>query len=114
MGTQLTALVCRAILVALLPSFLFGCATTPPSRFTSDNIAALHQGMSTRDVQALFGPPDSVRNTMCGKDEGRWQCEIWSYKREGERNPYITNAFWFSVRQGTLLNSWDVTRAPGR
>jgi hypothetical protein len=105
MNIQLTALICRAILVASVPSFLFGCATTP-SRFTSENIASVRQGMTTTEVERLFGPADSVRNTLCGKEE-RWQCEIWNYNRRGS---YLTNTFWFSVSDGRLLNSWDVTR----
>lgn len=109
MGIQLPALVCRAILLALLPSFFFGCATLTPSRFTGDNIALLHPGMATREVEKLFGPADSIRNTLCGKEE-KWQCEIWSYDRQDNR--YLKNTFWFSVRrEGRFLDQWDVTRA---
>ena len=103
MGTKLTALVRRAILGALLPSFLFGCATGP---FTSENIALIQPGMTTTEVEKLFGPAHSIRTTMCGKEE-KWQCEIWSYEL---RNSYRKNTFWFSVRDGRRLDQWDVTR----
>jgi hypothetical protein len=105
MNTQLIALIRRAIVAASVLSFLFGCATTP-SRFTSENIASIQHGMTATEVERLFGPADSVRNTLCGKEQ-RWQCEIWSYNRRGT---YLTNTFWFSVSDGRLLNSWDVTR----
>jgi hypothetical protein len=108
MDTQLAALARRLILAALVPSFLFGCATMTPSRFTSENITSLHQGMTTTEVEKLFGPADSIRNTLCGKED-KWQCEIWSYNRQDNR--YLTNTFWFSVTDGRrLLNQWDVTR----
>src|SRR5262245_44592960 len=101
---------CRAILAASALSFLFGCATNPfvPSPFTSEHIATLRLGMTATEVEKRFGPPDSVRNTTCGQ-EVKWQCEIWSYDRPGSR--ILTNTFWFSVRDGRLLSSWDVTRA---
>jgi hypothetical protein len=104
MGTT----VCQTIFAALLPSFFFGCATLQPSRFTSENIALLRQGMTTTEVEKLFGPADSIRNTLCGKEE-KWQCEIWNYDRQG--NSYLQNTFWFSVRHGRLLDQWDVTSA---
>lgn len=102
--------ICQAILAASALSFLFGCATSPstPSPFTRENITALYKGMTTTEVQKLFGPPNSVRHTMCGRQE-RWQCEIWSYDRKGSR--IVTNDFWFSVSNGRLLYTWDVTRA---
>ena len=99
--------VCRVIFAALLPSLLLDCTTLSPSRFTSENIASLRQGMTPTEVEKLFGPPDSVRNTLCGKEE-KWQCEIWSY--DGQES-YLKNTFWFSVRDGRLLDQWDVTRA---
>ena len=98
--------VCRAILATSLSSLFFACAT--PSRFTSENIALLHPGMTTIEVQNLFGPADSIRNTLCGTDK-KWQCEIWSYNGQG--NSYLGSTFWFSVRDGRLLDQWDVTRA---
>ena len=105
MNTQLTASIRQAIVAASVLAILCGCATTP-SRFTSENIASLHPGMTATEVQRLFGPADSVRNTLCGKEQ-KWQCEIWNYNRRGS---YLTNTFWFSVSDGRVLNSWDVTR----
>ena len=103
MGTHSTALVCRAILGALLPAFLFGCAISP---FTSDKVALIHAGMTTDEVEKLFGPADSIRNTVCGKEE-TWHCEIWTYGGDS----YPRSTFWFSVHDGRHLDQWDVTRA---
>jgi len=102
MGT----IVCRAIFAALLPFLLLGCATPQPSRFTGENIAMLRAGMTTAEVEKLFGPPASIRNTLCGKED-KWHCEIWSYDRPD--TDYLKNTFWFSVRDGRLLDQWDVT-----
>jgi hypothetical protein len=102
MGT----IVCRAIFAVLLASFFFGCATLEPSRFTSENIALLHVGMTTTEVEKLFGPADSIRNTVCGREE-KWQCEIWTY----DDGSYRRSTFWFNAGDGRRLDQWDVTRA---
>ena len=100
MNTQLSALILRAILAASLASFLFGCA----SNFTSEKIDALHQGMTGAEVQKLFGPPNQVHNTACGREE-KWACEIWTYRGSH------SSTFWFSTSGGErLLNSWSVER----
>ena len=78
------------------------------SRFTSENIALLHPGMTPTEVEKLFGPADSVRNAVCGTDQ-KWHCEIWTYEQGFS---YRENTLWFSVSDGRrLLDQWDVTRA---
>lgn len=96
-----------ASVLALMAPILIGCEATAPSRFTTENISLLRQGMTVLEVEKLFGSPDSIRRTVCGGDRP-WDCEIWTY---GGRGSYLRNVLWFSVRDGRVLNQWDVTSA---
>ena len=90
--------------------FLFllvaSCSTTP-SRFSTENVMKVHQGMSSDEILALFGTPTSVRALVCGRSPDQWNCTTWTY---GEV-PYERASFTFSGELGSLvLNNFAVKR----
>ena len=80
----------------------------PMSRFTSENVLKVHQGMSSNKILEMFGAPKNVSQAVCGASVGRpWACTTWEY---GDV-PYEWASFTFAGRSGALiLNSFDVHR----
>ena len=78
------------------------------SRFTSENILKVHQGMSSNKILEMFGTPKNVSQLVCGASAGKWwACTTWEY---GEL-PYGWASFTFSGNSGSLiLNNFDVHR----
>ena len=78
------------------------------SRFTSENVLKVHQGMSSNRVLEMFGAPKNVSQSVCGASVGKpWACTTWEY---GEA-PYEWASFTFAGGNGSLiLNSFDVHR----
>jgi hypothetical protein len=74
-------------------------------KFTKENIAKVHQGMSSTAVQELFGEPDKVRVAVCGRPPDQWTCTTWEYSTEYSRDA----SFTFSGESETLrLNNYDI------
>jgi hypothetical protein len=82
---------------------LTGC-TTLSSAFSTENVMKIHQGMSSNEIQAMFGSPKSVRSAVCGASTGKpWNCTTWEYGDfssdratftfSGEHGSYILNDF---------------------
>ena len=80
----------------------------PMSRFTSENVLKVHQGMSSNKILEMFGAPRNVSQAVCGASVGKpWACTTWEY---GDV-PYEWASFTFAGRSGSLiLNSFDVHR----
>jgi len=80
----------------------------PMSRFTSENVLKVHQGMSSKKILEMFGAPKNVSQAVCGASVGKpWACTTWEY---GDV-PYEWASFTFSGGSGSLiLNSFDVHR----
>lgn len=92
--------------LALLVLLLASCSGLP-SRFSTENIMKVHQGMSSDEILALFGTPTSVRASVCGKPPNQWNCTTWEYGVF----PYGRASFTFSGEHGSLtLNNFDVDR----
>ena len=80
----------------------------PMSRFTSENVLKIHQGMGSNKILEMFGAPKNVSQAVCGAFVGKqWACTTWEY---GDV-PYEWASFTFAGRNGALiLNSFDVHR----
>jgi hypothetical protein len=80
----------------------------PMSRFTSENVLKIHQGMSSNKILDMFGAPKNVSQAVCGASVGKpWACTTWEY---GDV-PYEWASFTFSGGSKSLiLNSFDVHR----
>jgi hypothetical protein len=50
------------------------------SRFTSESILKVHQGMSSNKILEMFGAPKNVSQSVCGASVGKpWACTTWEY-----------------------------------
>ena len=89
-----------------------GAAAVPTvnamSRFTTENIMKVHQGMDSNKILEMFGAPKNVSQSVCGASVGKpWTCTTWEY---GEI-PYEWATFTFAGGSGSLtLNNFDVHR----
>jgi hypothetical protein len=93
--------------VCIAIAALTGCSTLP-SAFSTENIMKIHQGMSSDEIQAMFGNPKSIRSDVCGAATGNpWNCTTWEY---GEF-PYDRATFTFSGERGSyVLNNFKIDR----
>lgn len=101
-------------LLALL--FLSGCAKKHPE-FTQPAVLRLEVGMTTDQVQALFGAPDEIRMTTCGQETkgGAWSCLVWTYEMGGDFGLDTNDLFFNAEVSPPRLSSWDFdTIYPGR
>lgn len=117
----------RAIMFKLLTILgvcllLSGCATTqlnsnissaPESynvRYREALTASrtLAFGLSTDQIQALFGQPHTTEGTTCGTDNGKpWPCLNWHYEYLGYLNLKTLNFIFSQGDDGNwTLNSW--------
>jgi hypothetical protein len=81
--------------------------TTLSSRFSTENIMKVHQGMSSEEILTLFGEPKNVSAAVCGRPPDQWTCTTWEY---GEF-PYARASFTFSGEHDSLkLNNFKVDR----
>jgi hypothetical protein len=99
------------VAVLLTPILLTSCETMSPSAlpssFTTENIMKVHPGMSSGEIQRLFGEPKSISSAVCGRPPNQWTCTTWEY---GEF-PYDRASFTFSGDHGSyILNNFDVDR----
>ena len=65
-------------------------------------------GMTSNEIQSIFGNPKNIEVTTCGTETTKpWVCTIWEY---GDW-PYDHARFYFGERSGLLLlNSYKVER----
>ncbi len=104
----------RFVLFAFMVGILSACATlsttsTLPATFSTENIMKIHQGMSSKEVLTMFGPPKSVGQAVCGANVGHaWTCTTWEYGQF----PYDRASFTFEGRSvdSLLLNDFKVDR----
>lgn len=47
--------------------------------FTTENVMKVHRGMSSKEVVKLFGQPDSIDVSVCGRPPDQWTCTTWKY-----------------------------------
>lgn len=98
--------------VNLLSLSLSSCAELPatsalPSTFTTEKIMKVHQGMSSKEILALFGEPKNISASVCGMPPKQWTCTTWEY---GEF-PYGLASFTFSEKPSALrLNNFNIDR----
>ncbi len=75
-----------------------------PSKFSTENIMKLHQGMSSDEILTLFGEPEKIRVAVCGRPPDQWTCTTWDY-------PYDRASFTFNGEDDSLkLNNFNVDR----
>ena len=70
--THLFIVCCISILVS-------SCADSA-GKFTVDKLMTVHQGMSSDEILELFGKPESIDISVCGKDPKQWTCTTWEYR----------------------------------
>ena len=96
---RFSTLIFYGIIFLLLSS----CLST---RFSTENIMKLKTHMSSDEIVKMFGEPEDVRSTICGKTE-KWSCTFWEYGEYGSGRA----SFTFYKREGKLyLNSYDIDR----
>ena len=77
------------------------------SKFSTENIMKLHQGMSSDEVLTLFGEPGNISAAVCGMPPDQWTCTTWGYGKF----PHDRASFTFSGEHGSLkLNNFNVDR----
>ena len=78
------------------------------SRFTTEKIMKVHQGIGSNKILEMFGAPKNVSQSVCGASVGKpWTCTTWEY---GEA-PFEWAVFTFTGGSGSLvLNNFDVHR----
>ena len=76
------------------------------SRFTTENIMKVHQGMGSNEILEMFGAPKNVSQSVCGASVGTpWTCTTWQF---GEF-PYDWASFTFAGDSDSLiLNNFNV------
>jgi hypothetical protein len=76
------------------------------SRFTTENIMRVHQGMGSNEILEMFGPPKNVSQSVCGASVGTpWTCTTWEYGQV----PYDWASFTFAGESDSLiLNNFNV------
>jgi hypothetical protein len=85
---------------------LSSCSTLS-SKFSTENVMKVHQGMGADEILQLFGEPKSIRSAVCGREPNQWICTTWEY---GEF-PHDRASFTFSGELGKyILNNFDVKR----
>ena len=100
------------IFISLMSLLLSSCADLPtssalPSKFSSENIMKLHQGMSSDEVLTLFGEPEKISVAVCGRAPDQWTCTTWGYGKF----PHDRASFTFSGEHDSLkLNNFNVDR----
>lgn len=98
--------------VSLMSLLLSSCADLPsssalPSKFSTENIMKLHQGMSSDEILTLFGEPKKVRVAVCGRPPDQWTCTTWEYGNP----PYDSASFTFNGEHDSLkLNNFNVDK----
>ena len=78
------------------------------SRFTTENIMKVHQGIGSNRILEMFGAPKNVSQSVCGASVGKpWTCTTWEYEDDSLESAVFT----FSGSSGSLvLNTFDVRR----
>ena len=98
--------------LGLIALSLTSCSTLPstttlPSKFSTENIMKVHQGMSSNEILALFGEPENIRVAVCGRPPDQWTCTTWSYGKFSNKRA----SFTFSGEHDSLkLNDFEVDR----
>ena len=99
-------IVSNLLFLGLISLSLASCSTLP-STFSTENIMKIHQGMSSDEILTLFGEPQSISVSVCGRAPNQWTCTTWEY---GEF-PYDSASFTFSGEHDSLkLNDFKVDR----
>ena len=99
-------IVSNLFFLGLISLSLASCSTLP-SRFTTENIMKVYQGMSSDEILTLFGEPKSISVNVCGRAPDQWTCTTWEY---GD-SLYDHASFTFSGEHDSLiLNNFEVDR----
>jgi hypothetical protein len=104
------------IALCLLAFYLSSCAEMmadidnlsklPPS-FTNEHVMAVHPGMTSDQIQKLFGAPKNISQSVCGQGKEKWVCTSWEYGKF----PYDRAQFTFSGNHKNLiLNDFKIDR----
>jgi hypothetical protein len=108
----------RCFVFLVLFILLIGCATTSKKRLKSFNVStvnSLQVGMTTYEIEKLFGPPDSQYLMTFGEDtEESWQGLVYHYYTI--RDPHyetidvrLSNTFVFYANGSSpKLNHWKI------
>lgn len=77
------------------------------SKFSTENIMKVHQGMSSDEILAQFGEPENISVAVCGRSPDQWTCTTWEYGNF----PYERASFTFSGEHDSLkLNNFNINR----
>ena len=99
--------------LSLILLSLVSCSDLPSnfaltSKFSTENIMKVHQGMSSNDILALFGEPEKIRVAVCGRPPDQWTCTTWEYGEFSNKRA----SFTFGGEHDSLkLNNFEVDRA---
>lgn len=85
-----------------------GSSESLPSAFSTENIMKIKQGISSKTIFKIFGPPQDIRQSVCGtKTKKAWNCTTWGYGNF----PYETATFTFSGNHDSyILNDFQIKR----
>jgi len=116
----------RALYVAAFASLAIvldcmnGCspaATMKNSVFMTSSVSSIRQGMTTTDVEVLFGKPDVAYEATYGEETGNpWDAIVWKYYVDQDpdfqfEKRYRTNTFvFFRGNNPPILNHWTLER----
>ena len=94
----------------LVSLFLCSCVST----WSAKDVMNIRQGMTSTQIQEIFGDPDDIKVTTCGTGVGKgWTCTIWQYGNLVNHHMYGTGyaSFTFAEDYGVLyLNNYDIDR----
>src|SRR3989338_6391900 len=81
--------------------------STENTKFSTENIMKVHQGMNSNEILALFGEPQKIRAAVCGRPPDQWTCTTWEYGEFPNRRA----SFTFSGEHDSLkLNNFEVNK----
>ena len=101
-------------IILLLSSILIAsCGIFPLTKkkqaFTTENIMKVHHGMSSKEVQKLFGNPKNISQDVCGGNTAQtWTCTRWEY--EETYNAAAQFTFSGDTPDKLILNNFTIDR----
>ena len=94
-------------ILSLAPLSLPSCKTFPATTFTTENIMKVHVGMKSNEILAMFGQPQNISVSVCGKPPNQWTCTDWEYKGLFDERASFTFA---GNHDSLVLNNFNVDR----
>jgi hypothetical protein len=78
------------------------------SRFTTEKIMKVHQGVSAEKILELFGAPKNISQAVCGAKVGKpWSCTTWEY---GDFSDEWATFTFGGINGALKLNNFEIHR----